>query len=172
MNEEAPHTRSTSAAHAARRNTGIILLVEDNSDDVELTLRAFKRRGFTNRVVTLRDGVQALDYLKRRGPYADVQDPQPSLILLDLKLPRVDGLEVLEQIKTDPQLKMLPVVMLTSSVHERDLTAAYTLGVNSYVCKPTDFDDLLNVVSRLGDYWFGMVELPPASHLHRRHTFS
>lgn len=144
-----------------RQESGLILLVEDNLDDAELTLRAFKRQGLTNKVVIMRDGVQALDYLMRRGLYQHVQDPQPSLILLDLKLPRVDGLEVLEQIKADPQLKLLPVVMLTSSRHERDLTAAYRLGVNSYVCKPTGFTEFLEIVSSLSNYWFNTVELPP-----------
>src|SRR5438552_1064971 len=93
---------------------GTILLVEDNADDVELTLRALKRNGFANKVVTMRDGAQALDYLNRRGAHKDRQDDQPALILLDLKLPRVDGLEVLDQIKSNPELKMVPVVMLTS----------------------------------------------------------
>src|SRR5437868_5914276 len=118
---------------------GTILLVEDNADDLELTLRALQRNGFTNKVVTMRDGAQALDYLNRRGAHKDRQDGQPALILLDLKLPRVDGLEVLDQIKSNPELRTVPVIMLTSSRQARDVNQAYQLGVNSYVCKPTDF---------------------------------
>lgn len=142
---------------------GAILLVEDNMDDVELTLRALKRNGINNRVVTMRDGVQALDYLMRRGQYEQNTDDMPALILLDLKLPRVDGLEVLGQIKADPELRWVPVVMLTSSRHERDVSRAYALGVNSYVCKPTNFKDFLDLVNKVGKYWFGAVELPPRS---------
>jgi CheY-like chemotaxis protein len=104
--------------------------------------------------------VQAIDYLKRQGPYTGVNDPLPSLVLIDLKLPLVDGLEVVEQLKSDPQLCSLPVVMLTSSGHEVDVNRAYTLGVNSYVCKPTDFEDYLNVIGAIGNYWFGVVEMP------------
>jgi len=150
-----------SAADA--QGQGVILLVEDNSDDVELTLRALMRSGITNPVVTVRDGAQALDYLNRRGAYQHREEPQPSLILLDLKLPRVDGLEVLEQIKADPRLKVVPVVMLTSSRHERDVTQAYQLGVNSYIRKPTDFSEFLRIAGTLGTYWFGIVELPPVA---------
>ena len=152
-------------ADERQRNTmfsgGTILLVEDNPDDVELTMRALKQTGFTNLVVTLRDGAQAIDYLMRRGDYARRQDDQPALILLDLKLPRVDGLEVLGQIKSDPALKILPVIMFTSSRQERDVNQAYVLGVNSYVCKPTGLVDFTSVVRALGDYWFGIVEMPP-----------
>ena len=142
-------------------NSGPILLVEDNVDDIELTLRALKRNGFANRVVTMRDGVQALDYLMRRGVFAESNDAPPILILLDIKLPRVDGLEVLGQIKSDPALRMLPVVMLTSSRQDRDVTQAYNLGVNSYICKPTNFSEFMEVVQTLGNYWFSSVELPP-----------
>lgn len=154
------------AGHARRKGhaaDGTILLVEDNSDDVALTMRALKRSGFGNRVVTVTDGAQALDYLRRQGTYAGRDDSQPTLILLDLKLPRVDGLEVLQEIKSDPSLKVLPVVMLTSSNHERDLREAYKRGVNSYICKPADFSELVEVVSHLGTYWFDTVELPPGS---------
>lgn len=150
---------------AARANKGLfhggtILLVEDNTDDVELTLRALERNGFTNKVVTMRDGAQALDYLNRRGTYKDRQDSQPALILLDLKLPRVDGLEVLDQVKSNPELRAVPVIMLTSSNQPRDVNQAYRLGVNSYICKPTDFSEFLGTVSSIGQYWFRMVELP------------
>jgi CheY-like chemotaxis protein len=141
---------------------GNILLVEDSSDDIELTLRALKRNGFKQKVVTMRDGAQALDYLRREGAYAGRQEGQPALVLLDLKLPRLDGLQLLAQIKADPQLKSLPVVMLTSSRQDRDIEQAYRLGVNSYVCKPTDYAQLLQIVNAIGRYWFDTVELPPA----------
>jgi CheY-like chemotaxis protein len=145
---------------AQRLYDGTILLVEDNADDIELTLRALKQSGLTNKIVTMSDGAQALDYLHREGSYADRTDAQPTLILLDVKLPRVDGLEVLHHIKTDPELRLLPVVMLTSSRQERDVMQAYRLGVNSYVCKPTDFSEFQQVVNTLGRYWFHTVELP------------
>src|SRR5438105_1584370 len=160
MNDENTEASAPVGGPKTPTEMGSILLVEDNSDDIELTLRALKRNGFNNPVVTLRDGVQALDYLKRRGAYEQRQDAQPVLVLLDLKLPRVDGLEVLAEIKADPQLKSLPVVMLTSSRQERDVSKAYRLGVNSYLCKPTDFTEFLRVVSNLGKYWFHTVELP------------
>ena len=142
---------------------GTILLVEDNPDDIELTVRALKRTGLTNQIVTMRNGAQALDYLHRKGDYLNRPDGQPALILLDVKLPLVDGLEVLGQIKSDPDLKSLPVVMLTSSRQERDVMQAYKLGVNSYICKPTDFAEFQQVVNTLGRYWFRTVELPAAS---------
>ena len=140
---------------------GTVLLVEDNADDVELTLRALKRNGITNPVVALRDGVQALDYLRGQGEYQDRATEQPEVVLLDLKLPRVDGLEVLAQLKSDPHLKVLPVVVLTSSSDERDVRRAYELGANSYLSKPGDFGDLLRVMGVLGTYWLGIVEPPP-----------
>jgi len=161
MNDEAASRKSSQHEDASRRSNGLILLVEDNADEAELTLRAFRHKGFRNPIVTVKDGVQALDYLKRRGTFASVQDPQPSLILLDVKLPLVNGLEVLEKIKTDPDLKSLPVVMLTSSRHDRDVSAAYKLGANSYVRKPTEYNNFLEVVSKLGNYWFGIVESAP-----------
>lgn len=150
---------------AARSNKellhgGTILLVEDNADDVELTLRALKRNGFTNKVVTMRDGAQALDYLNKRGAYEHNQDGLPALILLDLKLPLVNGLEVLGEIKSNAELKVAPVLMLTSSRQARDVNQAYRLGVNSYVCKPTDFSEFLKMVKDIGQYWFRIVEHP------------
>jgi CheY-like chemotaxis protein len=146
-----------------RVDDGAILLVEDNADDIELTLRALNRTGLTNEVVTVRDGAQALDYLRREGNYVNRAEGRPALILLDVKLPRVDGLEVLDQIKSDPDLKSLPVVMLTSSNHERDVMRAYQLGVNSYICKPTDFSEFQQVINTLGRYWFNTVVMPTAS---------
>ena len=150
-------SRSKGKGHSPK---GTILLVEDNSDDVELTIRALKRNGIINNIVTLRDGVQALDYLQKRGPYEQSTDEYPALVLLDLKLPRIDGLELLGQIKADPNLKTLPVIMLTSSKQERDVSRAYQLGVNSYICKPTDFSEFVDLIGTLGRYWFSCVELP------------
>jgi CheY-like chemotaxis protein len=140
---------------------GIVLLVEDNTDDVELMLRALRRNGVTNSVVALRDGVQALDYLHSRGEYKDRPVERPEIVLLDLKLPRVGGLEVLAQLKADRDLKVLPVVVLTSSVDERDVQQAYELGANSYLCKPGDFAGLLRVMGVLSTYWLEMVVPPP-----------
>jgi two-component system response regulator len=144
--------------------TGTVLVVEDNTDDIELTLRALKRNGVTNPVVAVRDGVEALDYLRRQGKYEGRPAERPEVVLLDLKLPRVDGLEVLAQMKADHALRVLPVVVLTSSGDERDVQRAYELGANSYLCKPGDFAGLLHVMSVLSTYWLGMVEPPPDAH--------
>ena len=140
---------------------GTVLVVEDNADDIELTMRALKRNGITNPVVALRDGAQALDYLRRRGEYKDRPAEHPAMVLLDLKLPRVGGLEVLAQLKADSDLKVLPVVVLTSSADERDVRKAYELGANSYLCKPGDFRGLVRVMKVLSTYWLGVVEPPP-----------
>jgi CheY-like chemotaxis protein len=140
---------------------GIVLLVEDNADDVELMMRALRRNGFTNPVIALRDGVQALDYLHGRGEYKGRPVERPDVVLLDLKLPRIGGLEVLADLKADRDLKVLPVVVLTSSSDERDVRQAYELGANSYFRKPGDFADLTRVIDVVGTYWLEMVELPP-----------
>ena len=140
---------------------GTMLLVEDNVDDVELTMRALKRNGIANPVVALRDGVEALDYLRGRGEYGGQRPGRPEVVLLDLKLPRLDGLELLAQLKADPELKVLPVVVLTSSDDERDVRRAYELGANSYLSKPGDFAGLLRVMDILATYWLEMVEPPP-----------
>lgn len=139
-----------------------ILLVEDNPDDIELTLRAFRKRRILNPVVVLRDGQEALEYLFGTGRYAD-REPSgvPMVILLDLKLPRVDGLEVLRRIRADERTRMQPVVMLTSSVEEEDLIASYRLGVNSYIRKPVDFEQFVEVVGQIGLYWLLLNEPPP-----------
>ncbi len=131
-----------------------ILLVEDSAADVELTLRAFKRNNLANPIVVAGDGAEALDYLYGRGQYAD-RDPshRPKIVLLDLKLPKVDGLEVLRIIKSDRNLKTIPVVILTSSREEQDIVASYDLGVNSYIVKPIDFDKFVDAVCQLGLYW-------------------
>ena len=137
-----------------------ILLVEDNPDDVELTLRAFKKYNLTNEITVARDGEEALEILF--NPQRDVpRQKRPDLILLDLKLPKVDGLEVLRQIKGHSQIKLIPVVILTSSREEDDLIKSYQLGVNSYIRKPVDFDKFTEVVMQLGLYWLLLNEPPP-----------
>ncbi len=132
----------------------IILLVEDNADDVELTLRAFQRGKLANDVVVARDGVEALDYLLARGEHAGrTADTDPQLVLLDLKLPKVDGLEVLRQLRAEERTRLLPVVVLTSSREERDIVESYRLGANSYVRKPVDFQEFSEATYQLGLYW-------------------
>jgi CheY-like chemotaxis protein len=139
-----------------------ILLVEDNPDDVTLTLRALKKNNVTNEVVVATDGVEALDYLFGTGTHAgrDVAD-MPDLVLLDLKLPRVGGLEVLQKIRADARTKLLPVVILTSSTEEKDLIEGYSLGANSYVRKPVDFVEFVEATRELGLYWLVYNQPPP-----------
>jgi two-component system, response regulator len=139
-----------------------ILLVEDNDDDVELTLRALRRNHVANRVDVVRDGAEALEYLFCTGRYAgrDVRDA-PNLVLLDLKLPKVGGLEVLERLRADPRTLRLPVVILTSSNVESDLARSYDLGANSYIRKPVDFSQFMESVNQLGLYWLVLNEAPP-----------
>ncbi len=138
-----------------------ILLVEDNPSDVELALHALEKHNITNRIEVVRDGAEALDYIFCTGPYAHrrIAD-MPKLILLDLKLPKVNGLEVLERIKSDPRTKRIPVVVLTSSREERDIVQSYQLGVNSYIAKPVDFDQFAEAVRQLGLYWLLLNEPP------------
>ena len=139
-----------------------ILLVEDNPDDVELTMRAFRKNNIANNVVVARDGVEALDYLFCRGPYAgrNIKDI-PRLILLDLKLPKLDGLQVLERLRADENTRLIPVVILTSSKEEQDLISGYELGANSYVRKPVDFNKFVEAVKHIGLYWLLINEVPP-----------
>jgi two-component system response regulator len=139
-----------------------ILLVEDNPDDEALTLRALKKNNISNRVVVTRDGAEALDFLFGVGAYAgrDATDV-PQIILLDLKLPKVDGLEVLRQLREDERTRLLPVIILTSSREEQDLIAGYSLGANSYVRKPVDFLQFTEAVKQLGLYWLVLNEAPP-----------
>jgi CheY-like chemotaxis protein len=138
-----------------------ILIAEDNANDVELTLGALRANRVANDVVVVRDGAQALDYLYCRNAYADRLPENPGLILLDLKMPKVDGLEVLQQVKEDPTLKTIPVVMLTSSREEQDLVRTYDLGVNAYVVKPVVFSDFIEAVKALGQFWAVVNEPPP-----------
>jgi two-component system response regulator len=138
-----------------------ILLVEDNPNDVELALRALKKHNLANKVHVVKNGAEALDYIFATGAYAgrDVNN-KPKVILLDLKLPKVDGLEVLRRIKADERTKVIPVVVLTSSTEERDIIESYQLGVNSYIVKPIDFDKFIDAVSELGLYWL-LLNQPP-----------
>ena len=142
---------------------GRILLVEDDPKDVELTLTALEEYHLANEVVVTRDGEEALDYLYRRSAFATRLNDNPAVLLLDLKLPKVDGLEVLQQIKSDQQLRMIPVVVLTSSREERDMVASYRLGVNAYVVKPVDFHEFVNAIRELGIFWAIINEPPPGS---------
>ena len=138
-----------------------IMLVEDNPNDEALTLRALKQIGLSSSVIVMRDGAEALDYIYRRGAYAARKDCLPCVVLLDIKMPKVDGLEVLRQIKSDPALKHLPVVMLTSSREEKDVVLSYDLGVNAFVVKPVDFDQFLKAIQSLGMFWAIVNEPPP-----------
>ena len=138
-----------------------ILLVEDDPRDVELTLTALDDYKLANEVVVCRDGQEALDYLYSRGKFSGRGNENPAVILLDLKLPKVDGLEVLRQIKSDERLRMIPVVMLTSSHEEKDMMRSYKLGVNAYVVKPVDFHEFINAVKELGVFWAVINEPPP-----------
>lgn len=138
-----------------------ILLVEDNEDDIALTLRAFEKFHLLNKVVVVRDGAEALDFLFRRGRYENRSDEEsPQVVLLDLKLPRLDGLEVLRQIRGNSATRLLPVVILTSSQEEKDMAQGYTLGANSYVRKPVDFTQFTEAVRQLGLYWLLLNEVP------------
>lgn len=139
-----------------------ILLVEDNPDDVDLTLRAFRKSNIVNDVVVVRDGVEALDYLFATGAHAG-RDPNalPQVVLLDLKLPRLDGLQVLARLRANPTTRLLPVVILTSSTEQRDLVSGYTLGANSYIRKPVDFQEFVEAVRQLGLYWLILNQPPP-----------
>lgn len=130
-----------------------ILLVEDNPTDAELTQRALRKNNLANNLVWVKDGAAALDFVFRKGEYAGRTDGQPKLILLDLKLPKVDGVEVLQKLKGDEGTRGIPVVMLTSSEEERDIVESYRLGVNSYLVKPVDFTEFIRVVSDAGMYW-------------------
>lgn len=130
-----------------------ILLVEDSTADAEMTLRTLKKRGIANSVEWVRDGVEALEYLFCEGRFADRANGHPKLILLDLKMPRMDGLQVLERMKANERTRTIPVVMMTSSREEGDLLASYRLGVNSYVVKPVDFGEFADMVSKVGMYW-------------------
>lgn len=142
---------------------GRILMVEDDPNDIELTITALEEYNLANEVVVAQDGEQALDYLYCRGQYKDRSDENPAVMLLDLKLPKVDGLEILQRVKSDEKLKMIPVVVLTSSREEKDLVASYKLGVNAYVVKPVDFHEFVNAIRELGIFWAVINAAPPGS---------
>lgn len=137
-----------------------ILLAEDNAKDVELTLAALQEHNLANEVVVARDGAETLDYLYRRGKFKMRRENNPAVVLLDIKMPKVDGIEVLRQIKSDKALKAVPVVILTSSREEKDLVQSYKLGVNAYVVKPVNFQEFVNAVKQLGVFW-ALINEPP-----------
>ena len=140
-----------------------ILLVEDNPRDLDLTLVALERSQLANEVIVMRDGAEALDYLQRRGVHSGRAEGNPAVLLLDLKLPKVDGLQVLKTIRESAELRSIPVVMLTSSREEFDLSRAYELGVNAYVVKPVEFKEFVSAISDLGVFWAVLNEPPPGS---------
>ena len=141
-----------------------ILLVEDSAADAEMTLRTLKKRGIANDIEWVKDGIEALEFLRCEGAWADRRNGQPRLVLLDLKMPRMDGLEVLRSLKQDARTRNIPVVMMTSSQEEGDLVASYALGVNSYIVKPVDFDSFAETVAQVGMYWVLANETAPESN--------
>ena len=143
-----------------------ILLVEDSSADAEMTLRTLKRRGIANDIEWVRDGVEAMEFLRCEGRWASRRNGHPRLVLLDLKMPRMDGLEVLRQLKADARTRHIPVVMMTSSREEGDLVASYSLGVNSYIVKPVDFEHFAETVAQVGMYWVLANQTAPESATH------
>jgi DNA-binding response OmpR family regulator len=142
---------------------GRILLVEDDPKDVELTLTALEEYNLANEVIVARDGEEALEYLYSRGKFKTRSNANPAVMLLDLKLPKVDGLEVLKQVKSEEKLRMIPIVVLTSSKEEKDMVASYKLGVSAYVVKPVDFHEFVNAIKELGVFWAVINEPPPGS---------
>ena len=142
---------------------GRILLVEDDPKDVELTLTALEEYNLANEVIVARDGEEALEYLYSRGKFKTRSSGNPAVMLLDLKLPKIDGLEVLKQVKSEEKLRMIPVVVLTSSKEEKDVVASYRLGVSAYVVKPVDFHEFVNAIKELGVFWAVINEPPPGS---------
>ena len=145
----------------ARFKSVVILLADDDPDDRMLTKRALEKNRLANRVHTVGDGEELIDYLRRRGPYAETgQAPRPGLILLDLNMPRMDGREALQEIKSDPELRHIPVVVLTTSDAEQDVLESYDLGVNAFITKPVTFEELAEAVRVMGSFWFKIVRLP------------
>ncbi|MES1166770.1 MAG: response regulator [Pseudomonadota bacterium] len=140
-----------------------ILLVEDSLKDIDLTLAALEEHNLANEVIVARDGIEALDFLHRREKFANRDDNLPAVIFLDIKMPKIDGLEVLRQMKSHPRFKNIPVVMLTSSNEEPDLAACYALGANAYVVKPVDFQQFIDAVKQVGAFWAVLNEPPPGS---------
>jgi chemotaxis family two-component system response regulator Rcp1 len=155
-----PLTQMTSTPNAHRGEPIEVLLVEDSPDDADLTMDALRNGRVRNRITHVEDGIQAMAFLRREGKYADA--PRPDLILLDLNLPRKSGREVLAEVKQDPDLRRIPVVIMTSSDDEKDILAAYNLYVNCYVTKPVDLDQFIGVVKSIEQFWFTIVKLPAA----------
>jgi CheY-like chemotaxis protein len=143
-----------------------VLLVEDSPRDAEMAIDALREYHLANDIVHVRDGAEALDYLYRRGAFADRSATLPTVVLLDLKMPKVDGLEVLRQMKGDPTLRMVPVVVMTSSSEDQDVVTSYQLGVNAYVVKPVKFHDFVDAVKSVGGFWLAVNEPPPVSSRH------
>jgi len=137
-----------------------ILLAEDNQNDVDLTILALSEFNIANNIVVANDGVEVMEYLRSQGRFKGRKPGNPAVILLDLKMPRMDGLEVIKEIRNDPDLKLTPIVMVTSSKEEKDLVQSYTLGVNAYVVKPVDFNQFINAIKQLGAFWAVLNELP------------
>jgi CheY-like chemotaxis protein len=137
-----------------------ILLAEDSDRDAELTINALAQHNLVNEIERVRDGAEALDYLYRRGQYSSRSNGNPSVVLLDLKMPKVDGLEVLRQVRSDPQLKLIPVVVMTSSRQEQDVLESYKLGANAYVVKPVKFNEFVDAVKKVGVFW-AIINVPP-----------
>jgi CheY-like chemotaxis protein len=149
-------------AENTTETAGTILLVEDDPGDRELTRRALDQRGITTRLHSVQDGEEALEFLLREGRYRDPDcSPRPDLVLLDLNLPKITGIEVLDRVREHPNLRTIPVVALTTSKHDEDITTAYDLGVNSYIVKPVEMDQFVETLRALRSYWFGIVQLPP-----------
>lgn len=142
----------------------LILLVEDNPDHEALTMRAFARNNFGSQIVVVRDGTEAIEWLLKRGAHESRTEPDPKIVLLDLELPGIDGLEVLRQMRADPRTALLPVVILTSSKEETDVLLGYQLRANSYIQKPVEFARFVEVVREIGLYWLGLNEPPPETH--------
>ena len=142
-----------------------ILIVDDSTKDVELTIAALAEKKLANEVVVAEDGVEAIDYLHRRGKFANYDNGNPAVILLDIKMPRMNGIEVLKYIRSEPKFKLIPVIMVTSSAEERDLVESYKLGANSYVVKPVDIVQFIDAISSLGQYWAIINQAPPKSLL-------
>jgi len=140
-----------------------ILLIEDNHHEAELTMRSLKKNHLTNKLIHIDDGAEAVDFLFSKGKYADKEIPMPRLILLDLKLPKIDGLEILRRLKADDRTKIIPVVVLTSSQEEKDVIESYALGVNSYIVKPVNFESFANSISEIGMYWMVLNQDPYSS---------
>jgi two-component system, chemotaxis family, response regulator Rcp1 len=158
--QRAPKTKTSPMQHSSRDVPIEILLVEDNPDDADLTVDALRDGRVRNHITHLEDGIEAMAFLRREGAYSDA--PRPDLILLDLHMPRMNGREVLAEVKQDPELRRIPVIIMTTSDDEKDINAAYNLHVNCYVTKPVDLDQFIGVVKNIEHFWFSVVKLPAA----------